>query len=242
MTLTIPPTTLDDAISAACRAHPYYTTAIWRLRFVPDPTVPTMATSANWVTHYNPATLAGWTRHEAGAVIVHELEHLLRDHAGRADGRDHGRWNRAADAEINQRLAGLPDGAIYPESFGMPRGRAAEVYYGATSPQDDPPQDDPGEGDSGEGEGEGSGGSGSGEGQPGGSGSGSGSGEGHGTDCGSCAGGPARDWEHRVTPRPACRTMRPTRSGARWRARCWIPPASSPEPGTGMTSAHGPSR
>lgn len=199
------------AINAAKMAHPYYWHSIDRLTFVPDPAVATMATSARWVTHYNPKTLGEWTTAEAGAVVVHELEHLLRDHAGREEGRDHGRWNVAADAEINQRLAGLPSGCVTPESIGMPNGRPAEVYYGATTPpKTEDPEPEEGEGEEGEGEGEGSG---SGSGQPGegeGSGSGSGSeeaegegsgsgtpgtGSGHGADCGSAAGGDVRPWE-----------------------------------------------
>lgn len=208
MTTQSTPTTIEAAIHAAKMAHPYYWHSIDRLTFVPDPAVPTMATSARWVTHYNPATLAGWTVAEAGAVVVHELEHLLRDHAGRCEGRDHGRWNIAADAEINQRLHGLPAGCVTPASLGMPDGRPAEVYYGAATRPDPEPEE--GEGEEGEGEGEGSGegsgqpGDGSGSGQSGegseeaeGDGSGSGSGQpgDGGADCGSAAGGDVRPWE-----------------------------------------------
>lgn len=198
---------IGAAIDAATFAHPYYRRAIARLTFVPDPNVPTMATSARWVTHYNPATLAQWTTAEAGAVVVHELEHLLRDHAGRQGDREHGRWNVAADAEINQRLSGLPAGCVTPASLGMPDGRPAEVYYGATTPQDPEQGEEPGtEPGEGEGEGEGSGsGSGSGSESPDGAEPGKGKGKGKGTgqpgtgtpepDCGSASGGEPRPWE-----------------------------------------------
>lgn len=172
---------IDDALYSAFRSHPYYARSLSALRIVADPAVATMATSKEWVTHYNPATVAGWTVDETAAVLVHELEHLLRDHAGRACDREHGRWNRAADAEINERLPGLPDGAIYPETLGTSRGRTAETYYAVAG-------DDGGEGQSGQpgqpGEPGQSGSGQSGDGQPGQPG-----------DCGSAADGQPRDYE-----------------------------------------------
>ena len=177
-------TTINDAVYAARAAHPYYASALSRLRLEADPNVPTLATSAYWVTHYNPATVATWTPAEAGAVLVHELEHLLRRHHERCGDRDPANWNVAGDAEINQRLAGLPDGAVYPESLGMPRGRTAEVYYGATnSPQ---PEPQPNGGGSGEGEGDGQ----PGAGQPG------------AAQCGSAAGGPTQPHERNDAANP----------------------------------------
>lgn len=169
-----------DAIDEANRTHPYYASAIGRLRIVADDRIPTMATSADWVTHYNPAKVASWTVAERGAVLVHELEHLLRDHNGRCGDRDHAAWNVAGDAEINARLANLPDGAIYPETLGMPRGRSAETYYGATG-AGRKPKSDPGDG--------------SGAGQPG-EGGADGAGQpGEGPNCGSAAGGATQDHE-----------------------------------------------
>ncbi len=135
-----PDPAIDAAIQRTFATHPYYASAVLRLRIVATPEVPTMATSADWVTHYNQDTVRGWTVNETSAVLVHELEHLLRDHAGRCGHRDPKGWNVAADAEINQRLPGLPDGAVYPETLGLPRGRSAEVYYGASG-QDDKSDD-----------------------------------------------------------------------------------------------------
>jgi predicted metal-dependent peptidase len=88
--------------------HPYYASALQRLRITADANVPTMATSSAWVTHYNPETVKGWTTSETAAVLVHELEHLLRRHSDRCGDRDHKGWNIAADAEINQRIGRSP--------------------------------------------------------------------------------------------------------------------------------------
>jgi predicted metal-dependent peptidase len=193
--------TVDDARDLAAERMPYYRVALSRLRLVEDRTIPTMATSKAWVTHYNPDTLAKWTIDETAAVLVHELEHLLRRHSERCKDRDHKRFNVAGDAEINQRLPNLPAGVIYPETLGAPRGRTAETYYGFTSGDDgnDAPQDGSGDPQSGDGAGQGSGdpqsgdGAGQGSGDPqSGDGAGQGSGDpqsGDGPSCGSAAGG-----------------------------------------------------
>ena len=185
---------ISEAIERTFQTHPYYASAVQRLRIVADPNVPTMATSHEWVTHYNPTTVAGWTVAERAAVIVHELEHLLRDHHGRCGDRDPGQFNVASDAEINQRLAELPAGAVYPESLGMPRGRTAEIYYGAAggAKSKEPDGNDNSDGTA-DGDGTGSGsdadganGSGSGSGMPG---------PGQPGQCGSSAGGPLQSHE-----------------------------------------------
>ena len=174
---------ISEAIERTFRTHPYYASAVQRLRIVADPSVPTMATSHEWVTHYNPTTVAGWTVAERAAVIIHELEHLLRDHHGRCGDRDPGQFNVASDAEINQRMADLPDGAVYPESLGMPRGRTAEIYYGAAggSKPKDPDGNDNSD-DTADGDGQ----PGSGSGMPG---------PGQPSQCGSSAGGPLQSHE-----------------------------------------------
>ena len=168
---------IRDAISTVWQTHPYYASAIDKLRIVADRNVPTMATSAAWVTHYNPDTLRSWTPSERAAVLVHELEHLLRRHSERCGDRDPKSWNIAGDAEINQRLPGLPEGAVYPSTLGMPNGQTAEVYYAASRMGQSQPKS--GDGD-GSGDGQGSGGAG----QPG-----------DGPQCGSAAGGPMQSHE-----------------------------------------------
>ncbi len=81
-----------------------------------------------------------WIERQPLAVLaaawVHEVSHLLRDHAGRRQGRAPGPWNLAADAEINDmpmlRAGGalpLPDWAVRPRTLGAPEGLTAERYY-----------------------------------------------------------------------------------------------------------------
>jgi predicted metal-dependent peptidase len=73
----------------------------------------------------------------SGGVLAHEISHLVRAHAERADALgpdyDHQRWNLATDAAVNDDLlaAGvpLPTGAVSPAAFGLEAGGIEEVYY-----------------------------------------------------------------------------------------------------------------
>lgn len=163
------------------RAHwqaPYYWPALQRLQFNINPNVPTMGTTKGWVTHVNPERLREWTADETAAVIVHELEHLLRRHHERCGERNPGQFNIAGDLEINQRLSGLPDGGVYPATYDLPDGLTAEAYY-ALMPQDD--QSDQSQDGDGSGEGAGNG-------------SESGAND-QSAACGSAAGGEPAEWE-----------------------------------------------
>ena len=76
-----------------------------------------------------------WDSATVAAVLLHEVGHLLRDHAGRAANlptpRHQLAWNLAGDAEINDDLitAGvpLPEGCVTPAALGCPDGDLAET-------------------------------------------------------------------------------------------------------------------
>jgi predicted metal-dependent peptidase len=117
---------------------PYFATALFALRPVAAPGMATFAVDADWRLYVDPDTAAGWTIEEIGAVLLHEVLHLLRDHAGRGQALGvtdptAAAWNVACDAEINDDLveAGVPLPAepIVPSSLGQPCGQLAETYY-----------------------------------------------------------------------------------------------------------------
>lgn len=102
-----------------------------------------------WRVHLDPGTTLATSAPEIGWWLLHHIGHLVRHHAARspvsagaptthATGEAGGpdsvarRWNRAADAEVNDDLeaAGLtsPAGVISPRELGLPEGRLAEDY------------------------------------------------------------------------------------------------------------------
>ena len=125
---------------AAVEAMPYFARALFALSPVAAPGLGTFAVDRHWRLYLDPAMLGtdkGWSIPLAGAVLLHEVGHVLRDHGGRADTVDcpvdRTMWNYAADAEINDDLiaagVGLPVGVVTPSAIGCEDGHAAEVYY-----------------------------------------------------------------------------------------------------------------
>ncbi|WP_459963904.1 vWA domain-containing protein [Nocardia sp. IFM 10818] len=134
----------EEALLVAGEVMPYYLHALFRLVPLAAPGLGTFAVDEHWRLYMDPVLLVGegaWPPALRGAVLLHEVSHLLRDHAARAadiapQPVSPVLWNYAADAEINQDLlaAGiaLPDGAITPaDPFGCPTGWLAEQYYHA---------------------------------------------------------------------------------------------------------------
>lgn len=129
----------------AAETVPYYMHALFAVQPLAAPGLETFAVDAAWRLYMDPERLIGptaWPVPTAGAVLVHEVEHLIRDHAGRAAALapplHHLAWNLAADAEINDGLLAaavpLPDGVVTPASLGCGDGDVAEVYYAAIRP------------------------------------------------------------------------------------------------------------
>jgi predicted metal-dependent peptidase len=108
----------------------------------------------DWHVYLDPEVLAETPVGELGFWLLHQVSHLLREHAARYPGaplpassgtgplgartKDQNRWNVAGDAEINDDLhtarLQLPDGAIHPELLGLPESWTAEQYWDALIP------------------------------------------------------------------------------------------------------------
>ena len=124
----------------AAETMPYLATALFAMTPLPRPGIATMAVDRRWRLYWDPAFALSLTVTGCAAVWLHEVGHLLREHADRwtALAEPAGqapRWNRAADAGINADLrAGgveLPvAGAWYPERVpGGAEGMTAEQLY-----------------------------------------------------------------------------------------------------------------
>lgn len=145
----------------AAAAMPYLASALFATTVRPAPGSGTIAVDQAWQVHADPEVLAGLDVDELGRLLLHLLGHLVRDHAARAEAggvvppgsADHSarrepdrsvpspagggaaRWNRCADAEINDDLAGIgllpavaPD---LPADLGCEAGGLAESYLTA---------------------------------------------------------------------------------------------------------------
>jgi predicted metal-dependent peptidase len=138
-------TQLDTTKFAAARLvaleiQPFLGSALFALSPVVDTRKGTFAVDEALHLYVDPTCLAKWSVKEVAGVLLHEVGHVIRDHAGRAkaalvDRSNHTRWNVAADAEINDDLrderVALPGTPVYPERLGLPRHRVAEFYFAA---------------------------------------------------------------------------------------------------------------
>ncbi|HEX6454089.1 MAG TPA: VWA-like domain-containing protein [Trebonia sp.] len=132
-------TRLAAARLRAAEAQPFLAVALYALTALADDSRPTFAVDERWRLYVNPQALAEWSVAEVAGVLLHEVGHVVRDHAGRARSlavageRAARLWNIAADAEINDDLmeadVTLPHDAVTPERLGMPTGKVAEFYY-----------------------------------------------------------------------------------------------------------------
>lgn len=124
--------------------RPYLAQALFALTPVAAPGLGTFAVDNRWRLYMDPERLNEWDVEGMAAVLVHEVGHVLRDHAGRAKALNVGvgnaaMWNFAADAEINDDIIAegikLPIEGVTPKSLGADDGKLAEEYYGKLNEQ-----------------------------------------------------------------------------------------------------------
>ena len=133
--------TIDDALLSARVLRPYYQRIISALVTVESGACPTFGVDKHARLYYSPKFLADLTADQAGYCIgAHEVEHLLRDHAGRrVVGSDAEAWNVAGDLEINDEpgvIEHLPCRCLHPAQpqFSLPEGLLAEEYFDRLPP------------------------------------------------------------------------------------------------------------
>lgn len=129
------PEKLASARLGISRQRPYISAALWAVHPVERPGLGTLAVDKWWRLYYDPVAVARWSVDELSGVLYHEIWHLLRGHAERAEAiqAEHLPWNLSADAEINDDILEegipLPGDAITPETLGCKRNLLAEEYY-----------------------------------------------------------------------------------------------------------------
>src|SRR5437588_2151854 len=118
---------------------PYLASALFACSLRADPGSGTIGVDRSWQVRADPAIVERLDAEQLGRLLVHLCGHLIRDHAARSErlgvpvGGDRARWNRCADAEINDDLAVddcIPEVASdLPMDLGCEAGLLAERYY-----------------------------------------------------------------------------------------------------------------
>jgi predicted metal-dependent peptidase len=126
---------LDSTISKLIVFRPLFGTVFLFLNKMEDTTIPTMAVGVtrrvDLALYYNPEFVRKLTIDELKAVLIHEALHILLHHITRAVHFDYHmrNYNITADMAINCNIVNLPEGGLYPSSFGLPDYESAEWYY-----------------------------------------------------------------------------------------------------------------
>lgn len=114
---------------------PYFNGITYRIKPRMIEGLRTFGVTPNWVWVYG--DLVPMTEDEQVAALFHEINHLLRNHAGREGDRGssqdgHEKWNWAGDFEINDwwppKLT-PPEWILKPDKFKLPDGELAEWYF-----------------------------------------------------------------------------------------------------------------
>ena len=101
-------------------SQPFFGTLCLRLKLVPVPSFPTMATDGRCIA-YNPAFIEKLSPAELEGVLAHEIMHLALAHHCRRGERDAQLWNEATDYAVNPILIysgiTLPKDALIDPAF-----------------------------------------------------------------------------------------------------------------------------
>jgi predicted metal-dependent peptidase len=127
---------ITDTIKRVQRARttmlidmPFFGVLALQLQVIEDPTCQTAWTNGQAI-GFNPAFVATLSSDALIALIAHEVMHCACGHPWRESGRQHGRWNQAADYAINPIIvdAGmtLPAGGLIDPQY---HGKSAEWIY-----------------------------------------------------------------------------------------------------------------
>ena len=126
---------VEQQISKLICFQPLFGTVFLFLNKRIENSIPTMAVGVirkvDIALFFNSSFVDKMTDLELRAVLKHEALHILLHHISRTQKHEYNPklFNYAADMVINQNIEGLPDGAIYPETYELERGLSADLYY-----------------------------------------------------------------------------------------------------------------
>jgi predicted metal-dependent peptidase len=142
-----------DQVSAArlwaAYNYPYLASALFALRFVADDKVDQIAGDEYFRVYINYDAAHDWPVEVLGVEMIHQVGHLLRGHALRAQEielreSDLFHWVDAMDAELNDDLLDghvLPEGSASPDELGLPESLFGEEYFFRGTTRTEPQRD-----------------------------------------------------------------------------------------------------
>ncbi len=126
---------LESAISKLVTFQPLYGEVFLHLNKKERKDIPTLAVGVirrvDLALYYNPDFIDKLSPTELRSVLKHEALHVLLHHLTRAKHFAYNPrgYNIAADCAINCHIEGLPEGALYPNQFGLEDNQSSEFYY-----------------------------------------------------------------------------------------------------------------
>jgi len=117
----------------ACKMMPYFSTLVYSLIPAEVPECGTMFVTAGLVLGFDPKFVEGLEEDVLAGVLLHEVNHIVRLYFNRLPTADPHLRNQASDIPINHDLSKcgvkLPEGAIFPSTYGFKEGLTMEEYY-----------------------------------------------------------------------------------------------------------------
>ena len=124
---------LAKAKTSLILEHPFVGTIALNMRFEITEDVPTAATNGKYI-KFNPSFIDPLCDEQLKFLVGHECFHPMFEHNYRRGGRDHGKWNRAADYVINHHLVDekigkfIDGGCLDPNIFKAGGGSSDGIY------------------------------------------------------------------------------------------------------------------
>jgi predicted metal-dependent peptidase len=124
---------LSKARTSLILSHPFVGSVALNMPMRLDDSIPTASTNGSEV-RYNPDFLATLTDDQITFLVAHECFHPMLEHMYRMQGRQHMRWNMAADYVINQLLTDenigrfIPGGCLNKSLYDAGKGTAEGIY------------------------------------------------------------------------------------------------------------------
>ena len=141
---------LDKAKVAIGLDHPFFASILYKRPLVERKDIPTLGVNARGTIYYNPDFIESLTVPQIVWGLAHEVGHVIGQHATRRGQRDHGKWNYAGDAWINDTLDECNVGERIPKTVDMQGSKDMTVdqIYNSLPDGNDGKGNDDGDGES----------------------------------------------------------------------------------------------